>query len=330
MLKRTPLPFCGVALGLAALGNLIEQNAFGKLIPELSGFNAKYGPIFKNIFGAISAIILIFLAIKVLTNFKGFVEEMKNPIVASVSGTYSMALMILGGYKWPTLEVGRVIWWIGLILHIILIIYFTKEFVFKFGIKKVFTSWYIVYVGIVAMNINCNDFGMHDLGIAIFWFGFASTIILLALVTYRYMIIKDLAPAAGPLFCIYTAPVSLCLAGYMRTFLPAERTPSLIYFMLFLSLFIYLIVLINLPRLLAIPFFPSYAAFTFPMVISAIACKLTTAGFLGGEAKNNLGLAKITMIIFQLQTWIALILVIYALVRYLMFIFIVNETSKNS
>lgn len=234
-----------------------------------------------------------------------------------------MALMILGGYKWPTAEVGKVIWFIGLILHVILIIYFTKEFVLKFGIKKVFTSWYIVYVGIVAMNINCADFGMQSLGKIVFWFGFASTLILLALVTYRYMIIKDFAPPAIPLFCIYTAPVSLCLAGYMNTFTPPE--PSLIYFMLILSLLIYLIVLVNLPRFLAMPFYPSYAAFTFPFVISAVAVKLTTAKFLGSA---NPQLAGITKTIFAVQTWIAAVLVAYALVRYIMFIMLTSDTNK--
>ena len=309
LLKKTPLPFCGVALGLAALGNLLQTYSFG--------------PVAKNICGAISAIILIWLFIKFVTNFNAFAEELKNPIMGSIIGTYCMALMILGGYKWPNAEVGKTIWFIGLILHVILIIYFTKEFVFKFGIKKVFTSWYIVYVGIVAMNINCADFGMQELGKIVFWFGFASTLVLLVLVTYRYLIIKDFMPPAIPLFCIYTAPVSLCLAGYMNTFTPPE--PSLIYFMLILSLLIYLIVLVNLPRFLMMPFYPSYAAFTFPFVISAVAAKLTTAKFLGSA---NPQLAGITKTIFAVQTWIAAILVAYALVRYIMFIMITSDTNN--
>lgn len=309
LLKKTPLPFCGVALGLAALGNLLSTYSFG--------------PVVKNICGAISAIILLVLIVKIISNFGSFKEEMKNPIVASVFGTFSMALMILGGYKVPNAEVGKVIWFIGLILHVILIIYFTKEFVFKFGIKKVFTSWFIVYVGIVAMNINCADFGMQDLGKIVFWFGFAAALVLLVLVTYRYVIIKDFMPPAIPLFCIYTAPVSLCLAGYMNTFTPPES--SLIYFMLCLSLLIYIIVIVNIPRFLMMPFFPSYAAFTFPMVISAVAVKLTTAKFLGSA---NPALASTTKMIFTCQTWIATILVAYSLVRYIMFICLADEASK--
>ena len=309
LLKKTPLPFCGVALGLAALGNLLSTYSNGAII--------------KNVCGTIATLILIWLFIMFVSNFKAFTEELKNPVMGSIIGTYCMALMILGGYKWPNETIGKVIWFVGLILHIILIIYFTKEFVFKFGIKKVFTSWYIVYVGIVAMNINCADFGMQEFGKIVFWFGFASALVLLVLVTYRYLIIKDFMPPVIPLFCIYTAPVSLCLAGYMNTFNPPE--PSLIYFMLILSLLIYVIVLINIPRFLAMPFYPSYAAFTFPMVISAIAVKLTTAKFL---TSANPDLAGITKMIFTAQTWIAAILVAYTLVRYIMFIMIAEEANK--
>lgn len=310
--KKIPLPFCGVALGLAALGNLVGANGFGQIIPAFKALNV-YGPILKNIFGIISAIILVLLLIKILSDVKGFAEEMKNPITASVFGTYSMALMILSGYIPNSL-----IWWIGFIMHIIIMIYFTITFVFKFNIKQVFTSWYIVYVGIVAMNINCKQFGQQALGEIVFYFGFVCTLILLCLVMYRIYVVKEIPDPAKPLFCINTAPVSLCLAGYMTTF--ADKNSGLIYFMLVLSLLIYLLVLINLPGLLKMPFFPSYAAFTFPMVISAIACKLTTAQYLGGEVKANPGLANITKNIFQIQTWIALILVLYALIRFVQFI----------
>ena len=73
------------------------------------------------------------------------------------------------------------------------------------------------------------------------------------------------------------------------------------------------------------PFYPSYAAFTFPFVISAVAVKLTTAKFLGSA---NPQLAGITKTIFAVQTWIAAILVAYALVRYIMFIMITSDTNN--
>ena len=86
-------------------------------------FSQTNGATIKNVCGALSALILIWLFIKFATNFQAFLEEIKNPIMSSIIGTYCMALMILGGYKWPSPEVGKVIWFIGLILHVILIIF---------------------------------------------------------------------------------------------------------------------------------------------------------------------------------------------------------------
>ena len=78
-LKRIPLPFCGVALGFAALGNLLSTYSFG--------------PVVKNICGCISAIIIVLLIIKFLSDLDGFKEDMKNPIMASTFGTFSMTFM---------------------------------------------------------------------------------------------------------------------------------------------------------------------------------------------------------------------------------------------
>ena len=300
-LKKIPLPFCGVALGFAALGNLLSTYSFGPLV--------------KNICGGISVFILIILIIKFLTDMNGFKEDMKNPIMASVFGTFSMAMMILGGYQVPHPAFAKALWCLGIIIHLILIIYFTMTFVVKFDLKKVFASWFIVYVGIVASSINSKALGMQNLGQIFFWFGFIAVLILLVVVTKRYLTLKEIPDPAKPIFCIYTAPVSLCLAGYMQAF--DQKNAVLIYFMAMLSILLYIIVLINLPKFLSLPFFPSYAAFTFPFVISAIAIKMATNFF------NNVnpGLASVTKILFNIQTWIAVVLVVYTLLRYLGFIF---------
>ena len=55
---------------------------------------------------------------------------------------------------------------------------------------------------------------MQALGQAIFWFGFACYAALLVLVTYRYAK-HEVPEGARPLFCIYTAPMSLSIVGYL-------------------------------------------------------------------------------------------------------------------
>lgn len=316
MLKKLPLPICGVALGFAALGNLLEV-----MKPYGIAILADAGIMLKIICGIISAVIILLYTIKILTDFAGLKEDLKNPIMASTFGTYSMSIMLLGGYIFNFfngLIVGKIIWLIGVVLHIIIMIYFTKEYVLKFDLKKVFASWYIIYVGIVVASINANAMNMNLIGTIAFWFGFISLIVLLFVVTKRYIKYKEVPDMAKPVFCIYAAPTSLCLAGYMACI--TNKQPMMILFLTVLSLIIYIIAFINLIKCLKLPFFPSYAAFTFPFVISAICIKLSTMNFYKDNAVYGSMFLTLKNV-FAIQTLIAAVLCVYVLIRYLVFIF---------
>lgn len=100
------------------------------------------------------------------------------------------------------------------------VIYFTVKFVFKLQMPKVFASYYIVYVGIVVASVTAPAYEKLAIGSAAFWFGFVTLILLLILVTYRYVTVKEVPDPAKPLICIYAAPTSLCIAGYVQSVMP--------------------------------------------------------------------------------------------------------------
>lgn len=298
MIKKIPIPLAGVMLGFAALGNLLQS----------------YSEFIRLMCGVISSILGLLLVCKCILYPSMIKEDMKNPIMASVSGTFSMAIMLLSTYIKPYTGSSAIyIWYFGIVLHIALIIYFTLEFILKFDIKKVFTSYYIVYVGIVVASVSAPAFDKTNNGTVIFWFGLISCLILLAVVTYRYVNYKEIPTPAKPLFCIYAAPVSLCLAGYIQSV--QTKSIAMVGFLAILSLIIYIVVLFNLPKYLKMPFFPSYAAFTFPFVISAIGMKMAMA-YLG---KMGYAIPFINYIVL-FQTIIATVLVIYTLIRFAIFI----------
>ena len=63
---------------------------------------------------------------------------------------------------------------------------------------KVFASYYIVYVGIVVASVTAPAYEKLAIGSAAFWFGFVTLILLLILVTYRYVTVKEVPdPAAS-------------------------------------------------------------------------------------------------------------------------------------
>jgi exfoliative toxin A/B len=308
ILKKYPVPAAGLMLGLAAAGNLIQS----------------YGEIYRSIFGIMSAVLLVFMLAKIIKYPKGVAEALDNPLVASVSPTFSMAVMILSTYLKPYEQtVALAVWIIGLALHLALIIWFTKKYVLNFKIKQVFPSWFIVFVGIVVASVTGPAFKMNGIGKAAFWFGFLTYLVLLSIVLYRVLKIKEVAEPAQPTLAIFAAPASLLLAGYMNSF--EVKNMAIVWFLVSLSLVMYISVVIIMFKLIRLKFYPSYSAFTFPFVISGIAMKLTN-GFLN---KSGQGIPALKYLV-SLQEVVAIVLTLYVLLRYVEFLFAGEKTTVKA
>lgn len=308
LVNKLPIPIVGLMLALGATGNLVLS----------------YGNVYRNIFGVLSAIILLFVLIKIILQPKDVVNSLDNPVVASVFPTLSMGIMILATYIKPfTPSLAVFIWFIGLILHIGLILYFTKLHVLNFNIKKVFPSWFIVYVGIVVGFVSAPAVGMESIGRMAFWFGLVAYFVLLPIVTWRVFKVGEIAEPALPTLVVYTAPGSLCLAGYMSSF--QDKNLFLVYLLLCLSQLIFLFVLIKLPSLLKLKFYPSYSGFTFPIVITGISLKLTN-GFLTNIERPITFLKYLV----KFEEFLSVAIVIYVLIRYMAFLFSQGESKGKT
>ena len=306
IVKQLPVPIVGLMLALAATGNLVLS----------------YGNIYRNIFGILSAIILILMLLKIIIYPKEVRESLDNPVVYSVFPTFSMGIMLLSTYiKDFSYSLAFIMWIIGLILHIVLIFSFTRKYIFNFNIKRVFPSWFIVYVGIVVASVTSPVFNMMKIGQVIFWFGFISYLILLPIILKRVLKIGEIPEPALPTIVIFSAPASLCLAGYMNSF--QNKNMITVWFLVALSQLTLLCILFQLPKLLKLQFYPSYSAFTFPLVISAISIKLTN-GFLANIGKP----IPILKYIIKFEELIAVIMVLYVLFKYIKFMSNKTETVK--
>lgn len=298
IIQKVPIPLSGVILGLAALGNLLQS----------------YSEIARYACGVVAGLLLVLLLLKCIFYPGAIREDMKNPIMASVAATFPMALMLLSVYVKPWLGAAAMyLWFFAILLHIALIVYFTVKFIYKLQLPKVFASYFIVYVGIVAAAVTAPAYEKLWVGAMTFWFGFVCLIALLVLVTIRYVKVKNVPDPAKPLICIYAAPVSLCIVGYVQSV-----TPKALPFLLFLyvvATIIYVFALIKMLGYLKLPFFPSYSAFTFPFVISAIASKQTMAC----ATKLGTPLPFLNYVVI-VETVIAAAAVLYTLVRYMMFL----------
>lgn len=297
LLNRIPMPIVGVMLAFAALGNLIQS----------------YSEILRSFFSIISLILFVITTLKFICNFRGLLSDLDNPIGASVFPTYSMSIILLAAFCRPYIgKAATIVWLIGILIHIVLLLRFTYKFVINYNIKQVFPSWFIVYVGIAVAAVTGRAFN-PIIGQCAFWFALATYLILLYIVGKRVLFIKEIPEPALPTLIIFSAPGSLCLAGYLNVF--EQKSMIMFWFLLIVSQAFYIYALIKLIGFLPLQFYPSYSGFTFPLVISAIALKASNV-FL---TKQGYTTAFLPFIV-KVAELIAVSIVCYVFIRYINYI----------
>lgn len=300
LIKNIPIPVCGLILALLSLGNLSQD----------------IHPYLRYIFGSIGILFLILMFVKIIFYPNAIKKDFKNPVIVSSSGTFSMSLMILSTYIIQfSPSIGYAVWIIGIALHILLMIYFTYHFIIhNFNISNVYPSYWIVFVGITMGAITSNVHGMTDIGFIFFIIGFISMLITLPLVIYRYLKHPNVPDPNKPLICIFTAVLSILIVGYINSsqtvineFLLALYIIACVFYIFALAKFI---------EYRNLKFYPSFAAFTFPFVISALATK---------GVMSKLGFNIILDSALKIEIAIATVIVLYILIRYVKFLKIVKS-----
>ena len=263
--QKIPVAICGVALGFAALGNLFKTS-----------FEGLYFAC-----GIISIALLALYTLKFIVSTKTVLRELSDPIGLSVSATYPMAVMLISVYlKADIGDAAQLFWFAGIVLHILCIALFTSRYIAKFDWENVHASWFIVYVGIVVASVTAPAFNFEtSVGTVAFWFGFICLVVLFIVVSIRYVKYRPVPDFTESLACIYAAPTSLCISGYIQSITP-KFVPFLLV-MLAIASIIYVVSPVWCIRCFTKPFFPSHAAFTFPFVICVIA-RTQTSAYLAG------------------------------------------------
>lgn len=111
-LKQIPLPICGLILGLISLGNLLYSKGY---------------PILGNSYDMLGLFLMFLILLKIVLAMKHTISTLNDPIVASVSPTFTMSLMVLSVFLKRLSGfslLANVTWWTALILHLILMMYF--------------------------------------------------------------------------------------------------------------------------------------------------------------------------------------------------------------
>ena len=99
-----------------------------------------------------------------------------------------MTVMQLCSYVQPFSPTASLsVWYAAVAGHFALMIAFSLRFLRRFRLADVYPTYFIAFVGIVVASVTSAAFDRQALGFGIFWFGFIAYLILLAVVTARYV-----------------------------------------------------------------------------------------------------------------------------------------------
>ena len=288
IIKNLPTPIAGLALGSAALGNLLQP----------------YSSSLQLLFNLLSLIIIVLLTIKFVLGFDKLKKEMENPVVATVMATYPMSIMLLASFSKKYIGLLSVpVWVIGIFLDFCVVCYAIYYFIIKERhINKIYPTWFITFVGPAVVTVTAINYNLETLGLIYFYFSYINYLVLLPFVLYRVYKYKHYKDGDYPTITVFSAPGGLLLASYMIGV--TQKSNIILAILIPLTILLFIFVLFQLPYLLKRKFYPSFSAFTFPLVICAIAFQKT-------EVYYQLAEFSILNILIHLSELLAIIIVIY-------------------
>lgn len=296
LFKRVPLPISGVILALFSFTNLFRQ--FDWHIAASVSF-------------IIGSVFSLFYVGKLVFAPKQTIQDLKNPMVAAVAPTATMAIMIVLSMLERS-QIVDAVWYAAIVVHFGLMIYFTRQFVMKkeFRIQMILPGWFVMYIGMAMMPLTAS--GRLPLFMdVVFYVCIVFALMLIPLNLYRMFVIGHVPEPAKPLIGIFMAPLSILLATYSAHF-EVHSTVVLIV-LLICSQLMFVCIVPQLFKLKELPFYPSFAALTFPFVITVTALVKSLA------LLNVHGVIAATWIV--IETMIAIVAVAFVVTKYTQFLF---------
>ncbi|MDI4584486.1 C4-dicarboxylate ABC transporter [Oenococcus sp. UCMA 14587] len=303
VLNKIPMAMCGLILGMEALGNLLIMLNFSFL---------------GNILGVMGMALMFIVLTKLILAFPSAYKEVLNPLSSGTLPTFTMSLMLISMYwsRWGFPHFGLILWILAIVCHIAIMVTFCYVNLInnKFDLKDVYPSWFVMFVGIGVIPVSAKLF-IIPVGQFFFFIALGLYIIVFPIVALRLFRHHVILEGALPLLTIIAAPASLCLTGYLNSFSQINNIFAILLGVF--AQFLYFITILTMARIYilsehsVLKFYPSFAAFTFPLVISATGLTVLL---------NHLKIKSYLINIAEVEQIIAVIVVIYVLVHYIKFL----------
>jgi len=222
--------------------------------------------------------VLLFVLVALIYLYKGATcpgavrKELNHPVKVNFFPLVAKILLVLSVVLLErNMTASLYSWAFGATLQFFASIYIISEWINQghFKIEHMTPAWFIPIVGSIIVPIAGVKHGYVELSWFFFSVGLIYWMILLVIVLYRMFFHAPIAERLMPSLFILFAPPAIGFIAYVR--LTGGGLDSFGRILYYFSLFMFFLVIYQIPRLLKINFYLSWWAYSFPMAAVTLA-----------------------------------------------------------
>lgn len=292
-LAHLPLPLFAAPMGLGGLAFAWRAAAEAGLAPGVIGEAAA-----ALAFGVFALLAALFAA-KAVWHRAALAADWAHPIRSVFAAAATIAAMIAGILlmRWWH-PAGAALWAAGAAAHLAVAVALVRRWILDpVEVSHAGPAWLIPLVGNILAPLGAVPAGMPELGWLLFGIGAGLWVFVLPLVLNRLIFHPGLPPRLVPSLAILVAPPAVGFLSWLA--LAGGALDAMARLLFGLALFFAAAVAAMLRRFLALPFFVSWWAYTFPAAAFATAT-IRYANIIGGGvawALATAALAAATLVV---------------------------------
>ncbi len=288
-IEHFPISFFAMVMGMAGLtiawekAQSILQLDLG-ISPWLVGLTTSLFLVLAGLYG-----------FKLAVYRQSVVKELRHPIKLNFFPTISISLLLLSiAFLHLSSPVSRGLWLTGALLHLLFTLYVVSVWIHHehFQIHHMNPAWFIPAVGNVLVPIAGVPLGYPEISWFFFSVGILFWIVLMTIIIYRVMFHHPIEARLMPTLFILIAPPAVGFIAYLRLVTEMDSFSRILYFN---ALFLTLLLFTQARRFLALRFFLSWWAYSFPLAAFSIA-SMVMFERTGGDFYRYLGVGMLTML----------------------------------
>ncbi len=200
-------------------------------------------------------------------------KEVDHPIALNFFPTFSISLLLLSMiFKDLAYQPAQYMWYLGVIIHFGLLLFILNNWVHheKWQVTHMTPAWFIPVVGNILVPIGAVHFANAEIGWFFFSIGLVFWLILNSIVMYRLFFHPPMMKVLEPTLFILIAPPAVGFISYMSLegMAGVDNFARILYY---IALFLTILLFVQMPRFIKVPFALSWWAYTFPIAAITLA-----------------------------------------------------------